>query len=268
MNTVTAIVPTYNRSSYLREALDSILAQTVLPQEIIVVDDGSTDDTAEILKSFPNTRYIYQKNQGPSSARNTGILEANGTWIAFLDSDDLWLPTKIQRQLEEAQKNPDLLVSYTDELWIRNEKRVNQGKRHAKHDGWIFECCLPLCIISPSSVMIHRTVFEKVGLFDKSLPACEDYDLWLRISLHYPIRFIPEPHIQKRGGHSDQLSRKFFGMDRFRIQALQKILQDPALTSNQRDRVIQEIKSKSAVYAQGCLKRDKFQEYEYYRTLI
>lgn len=263
--TVTLIIPTYNRPFLLKEALTSAFEQEKKPDEVIVVDDGSTDETSEIVRAFPEAKYLYQKNSGVSSARNLGITHATSEWIAFLDSDDLWLPQKLRLQLETSEKYPEFLVHYTDEIWIRNGRRVNQGKRHKKYGGWIFEKCLPLCIISPSSVMIHKKIFQTVGLFDETLPACEDYDLWLRIALRYPIHFISEPLIVKRGGHDDQLSKKFFGMDRFRVQALEKILNAPDLSPLTRERIQEEIKKKSHVYAQGCLKRHRTQEYLEYQ---
>jgi glycosyltransferase involved in cell wall biosynthesis len=264
---VSLIIPTFNRAHFLEETLQSVFKQEKKPDEIIVVDDGSTDHTQEVIKKFKHINYAFQKNSGVSAARNHGIKISQFEWITFLDSDDLWYPNKLSLQLRKAEEKPDFLIFYTDETWIRNGRRVNQGKRHSKYSGWIFEQCLPLCIISPSSVMIHRNIFTKIGIFDESLPACEDYDLWLRISLHYPVCFIPKPLILKRGGHEDQLSKKFYGMDRFRIHALKNILLAPSLTPSQRNKTLEEIKKKSAIYAQGCLKRNRFKEFEEYHTL-
>ncbi|MBI3266153.1 MAG: glycosyltransferase [Chlamydiae bacterium] len=265
MSSVSLIIPTYNRASFLKEALDSVFDQERRPDEIIVIDDGSTDETQRIVNSFKDIHYFYQPNQGVSSARNQGIKMAQAEWITFLDSDDLWLPDKLKVQLEITQAYPYFQIFYTDEIWIRKGKRVNQGKRHSKYGGWIFEQCLPLCIISPSSMMIHKNIFKTIGFFDESLPACEDYDLWLRTALRHPIYFFPKPLIVKRGGHEDQLSKKFFGLDRFRVQALQKILQDPLLSPTQKELVLEEIEKKSMIYAQGCLKRNRMEEYEHYR---
>lgn len=198
--------------------------------EIIVVDDGSTDDTKEMLASdFPDVHYIFQGNSGVSSARNTGLRAAKGEWIALLDSDDEWLPHKLKAQFELLE-NTELKVCHTEEIWIRNGVRVNQMNKHKKSGGWIFEKCLPLCAMSPSSIIIHRDVFDDVGDFDESLPACEDYDLWLRITSRYEVAYVKDACINKYGGHEDQLSRQFWGMDRFRVLALQKIL-NPQLES-------------------------------------
>lgn len=195
-----------------------------LRTEIIVVDDGSTDETAQLIaKLFPEVIYHYQSNQGVSAARNQGLRLATGEWLALLDSDDEWLPTKLARQFELLNKT-GLLVCHTDEIWIRNDVRVNQMKKHLKQGGWIFQHCLPLCVISPSTTLLHRSVLSDVGDFDESLTVCEDYDLWLRIAAKYEIAFDDTPLVNKYGGHADQLSRQYWGMDRFRVIALDKIL--------------------------------------------
>jgi len=224
-NTVSVIVPTHNRASLLPRALRSVQAQKMADQiELIVIDDGSVDDTAKLIRrEFPEAIYHYQPNQGVSAARNQGLKLATGQWIALLDSDDEWLPNKIASQLALLDSS-DLLVCHTDELWVRNGVRVNQMKKHKKHGGWIFEYCLPLCAMSPSSVILHRSVFDDVGGFDESLPACEDYDLWLRVCANYEVAFLDSPMLIKYGGHKDQLSRQYWGMDRFRVLALEKII--------------------------------------------
>jgi len=222
---ISVIIPTWNRAGRLREALQSVYAQTAPATEVIVVDDGSTDTTRQmVLGEFPQTRYIYQQNRGVSSARNTGIGAATGDWIALLDSDDRWQADKLAHQQQQLQDNPDYRIAHCNEIWIRHGKRVNPMKKHAKYGGKIYRHCLPLCAISPSAVIIHREVFASVGLFDEQLPACEDYDLWLRICAVYPVLFSEQALVIKEGGHGDQLSRRYWGMDRFRIQALEKML--------------------------------------------
>ncbi len=222
---ISVIIPTWNRASRLASALQSVFAQRLPPAEVIVVDDGSTDDTHRLVHSqFPQIHYIYQQHNGVSSARNTGIKAATGDWIALLDSDDRWLPEKLELQSESIRARPEYKICHCDEIWIRNGKRVNPMKKHAKRGGNIFRHCLPLCVISPSAVMIQRDLLTEIGLFDERLPACEDYDLWLRISALHPVLYVDKPLIIKDGGHSDQLSRHYWGMDRFRIQALEKIL--------------------------------------------
>ncbi|MES9936336.1 MAG: glycosyltransferase family A protein, partial [Sedimenticola sp.] len=222
---ISVIIPTHNRADLLERALKSVQAQTLPPLEVIVVDDGSEDHTREMVsEKFPRVRYLQQPNRGVSSARNLGISEARGDWIALLDSDDEWLPSKLASQKTRLESQPGHHICHTEEIWIRNGKRVNQMKKHTKQGGAIFQHCLPLCVISPSSVLIHKSVFREVGLFDESLPACEDYDLWLRICARYPVTYVEQPQIVKYGGHEDQLSRRHWGMDRFRLHALEKII--------------------------------------------
>jgi len=264
--TVSVVIPTFNRSEFLSRALNSILSQTLPPYEVIIVDDGSTDDTHELIKtSFPTVTYLYQKNSGVSAARNRGINHAKGEWIAFLDSDDEWHPEKLLKQIDVMQNNPDSKICHTDEIWIRNEKRINQMDKHQKYGGWIFQKCLPLCCISPSNVMIHRSVFDEVGFFDESLPVCEDYDMWLRITSRYPVLFLDEPLITKFGGHADQLSQKYWGMDRFRIKALLNILTENMLTEEDKETVLNMMIEKINIILHGARKRgniDLVTEYE------
>lgn len=261
---ISVIIPTYNRAHTLPRAIESVLAQNQKPQEIIIVNDGSTDDTKTILANYPGLYVINQQNHGVSTARNVGIEKAKGEWIAFLDSDDEWLPDKLEKQWA-AICNDDKLISHTEEIWIRNGQRVNPMKKHQKYGGWIYDKCLPLCVISPSSVMIHKTVFDDVGNFDESLEVCEDYDLWLRICAKYPVLFVDEPLIVKYGGHEDQLSRKHWGMDRFRVKALEKMLAPGILNNEQKNATIKMIIQKCEIIINGMKKRgknDEVQEWE------
>ncbi len=265
---VSIIIPTYNRANLLREAIDSVLAQTYQDFELLIVDDGSTDNTRDLATEYGNrVTYVFQENRGVSGTRNLGIRLSTGEYIAFLDSDDLWLPDKLERQVAIMDQNPDLLLCHTEEIWIRRGVRVNPKKKHKKYSGYIFQYCLPLCVISPSSVMIRRTLCEKVGYFDENLPACEDYDLWLRVTKEYPVYFIETPLLIKRGGHPDQLSQKYWGLDRFRIQALEKLLQTGGLSPEQREQTLQELRRKCQIVANGCLKRQKFEEWKLYSQI-
>lgn len=260
---LSVVIPSYNRASYLKEAVDSVLRQNPRPLEVIVVDDGSTDETAEVLKSFGSSIIaIRQARMGVSAARNTGIRNARGRWIAFLDSDDLWLPGKLAAQMDYLGKNPGPGICQTQEIWIRNGKRLNPRKIHEKPQGERFDLLLERCLVSPSAVAIHREIFDEVGLFDESLPACEDYDLWLRIGCRYPIGLVDKPLIIKRGGHPDQLSAVTPALDRFRIQAIMKILRSGKLSPVQENAAVDCLLRKSRIYVQGCLKRGKSVEAE------
>jgi len=252
---VSVVIPTYNRAGALRQALTSVYAQLHQPFEVIVVDDGSTDETAAVVAGFAQAVYLYQDNQGVSAARNRGIELCTGAFVAFLDSDDTWLPTKLATQLE-CIKQTQLRVCHTEEIWIRNGVRVNQKKKHRKSGGDQFERCIELCCISPSSVLIERAVFEDYGCFDESLPACEDYDLWLRICAFEHVCFVSEPQIYKFGGHADQLSRAFPAMDRFRLVALTKLLERKVLDPTQTARVVASVRKRINVLWMGALKHD------------
>ena len=264
---VSVIIPTYNRSWCLSEAIDSVLSQTFQDMELIVVDDGSTDETPALLSRYDDRlRCLRQTNQGVSVARNHGIQAANGALIAFLDSDDLWQPDKLARQVDFFDRQPDALICQTEETWIRRGVRVNPKHRHRKPSGWIFEPSLALCLVSPSAVMMRRELLEEMGGFDESLPACEDYDLWLRVSLRHPIHLIDEPLVIKRGGHDDQLSGAP-GLDRYRIQALDQILSRENLSEPQAHAAAAMLREKCRIYAAGCRKRGKDQEANRYESL-
>ena len=264
---VSVIIPTYNRGWILKEAVDSVMAQEYKDFELIVVDDGSTDNTSDVLAFYGNdVKALFQKNKGVSAARNRGIAEASGQFIAFLDSDDLWLPQKLSTQVEFFNQTPDAWICQTEEIWIRNGIRVNPKKRHKKPSGMIFEPSLELCLVSPSAVMIRRSLFDRVGCFDEALPACEDYDLWLRISCRFPVHLIDRSLIIKRGGHGDQLS-SMVGLDKFRIKAIEKIVKSNRLSDDQYRAAVKTLKEKCEIYATGCRKRGREEEALYYTSL-
>ncbi len=266
---VSVIIPTHNRAGYLPRALNSVFKQTEPPGEVIVVDDGSTDDTETLIKNnFRQVRYLKQTQQGVSAARNAAIRAASGQWIAFLDSDDEWLPGKLSAQ-KHALNASGQIICHTEEIWIRDGQRVNPHKKHTKKGGWIFQHCLPLCAMSPSSIIIHQRVFEELGHFDTDLPACEDYDLWLRITARYPVTFIPKPQIIKYGGHGDQLSKQHWGMDRFRIRALHNLLktEGPVLSNTDRQAAVAMLKKKIHIFAAGARKRGRLEDAAHYESL-
>ena len=266
---VSVIIPTYNRKNLLKRALNSVSSQTYVPHEIIVVDDGSSDGTKDwVLETFPYVRYIYQDNSGVSSARNAGIEEAKGSWIAFLDSDDEWMPDKLEKQEIAINDSKEAWLCHTNEFWVRNSVRVNQMKKHQKYGGYIFENCLDICRISPSSVLIKKEVFEMVGLFDESLKVCEDYDLWLRITSVLPIIFLDQPLIIKYGGHADQLSRVDNGIEQYRIKSLEKILRSESLSADQLKSAKLHLLKKLKIFSNGLEKRNKLKELNIYKKKI
>lgn len=264
---VSVIIPTYNRGWILKEAIDSVLAQKNADFELIVVDDGSTDDTPDLLNSYgEDICVIRQSNKGVSAARNRGIDAAVGQYIAFLDSDDLWLPKKLSAQLDFFRSRPDALICQTEEIWIRKGVRVNPKKRHKKPSGMIFEPSLSLCLVSPSAVMIGRTLLDEVGTFDENLRVCEDYDLWLRIACQYPIYLIDTPLIIKRGGHCDQIS-KGVGLDKLRIQSITRVIESKKLSPDQYAAAAVALREKCHIYASGCRKRGRIEEAVVYEEL-
>ena len=260
MHNVSVVIPTYNRRDTLARALDSVFGQTQPASEVIVIDDGSTDGSDSWLcEYYPQVHLLKQTNQGVSAARNHGIRAAKGDWIAFLDSDDAWMPKKLESQLEALKASVDMRLCHTEEIWIRNGRRVNQMKKHQKSGGWIFERCLDLCCISPSSALVKREIFDELGDFDESLPACEDYDLWLRICAREPVLYLEEPLIYKYGGHEDQLSRLHPAMDRFRVQALRKIAASADVAPEKRRLARLQIRRRLEILILGAQKRENTQ---------
>ncbi|MBI9075423.1 MAG: glycosyltransferase family 2 protein [Desulfatibacillum sp.] len=266
MPIVSVIIPTFNRAWCLEKAVESVLAQDFLDFELIVVDDGSHDQTPQILEKYPRVRTLRQDRKGVSAARNAGVRASSGALLAFLDSDDQWEPSKLHIQVEYFQNNPQALICQTGEIWIRNGKRVNPRLKHEKPSGQVFERSLELCLVSPSAVMMRRSLFDEMQGFDENLPACEDYDLWLRIGCRYPVHLIDEPMVIKNGGHEDQLSSAP-GLDRFRIASLANLLKKASLTHSQRSAALEVLQKKCRIYANGCAKRKRNQEAQFYRDL-
>lgn len=255
---ISVIIPTYNRKHTLSRAISSVFSQTLKPFEIIIVDDGSTDGTKEWLsKIYPKIQTINQSNSGVSMARNVGIKIAKGDWIALLDSDDEWLTKKLEKQVTSLKENPDLLFCHTNEIWIRNGVRINQSKKHQKYGGHIFEKCLDICRISPSSALFKKSILDDLGGFDEKLPVCEDYDLWIRIAAYYPVLFLDEPLINKFGGHDGQLSNVQAGIEQYRVQSLEKILTNAKLTPSQFKMARNMLLNKMKIYLNGLKKRDR-----------
>ena len=284
---VSAVIPTFNRREKLLRAIASVKEQTYPAIETIVVDDGSTDGTEQILAGKKDIHYVrLGKNErgpkkaagiytetkyrfgtvGVSGARNAGIRRAKGEFIALLDSDDLWLPKKLGVQRDFMDNHPEVLICQTEEIWLRNGRRVNPSKHHRKPSGDIFRRSLDLCLVSPSAVMMRRELLDRVGYFDEELLAAEDYDLWLRVAVHHSVPLIPEALVIKRGGHPDQLSGGS-AIDRFRIRALEKLLESGKLSARQYEWTWQTLERKCEIYGQGCLKRGRVEEGERYLAL-
>lgn len=264
---VSVIIPTYNRAALVAQAVASVTAQTFRDFEIVVVDDGSTDNTVEALAPWDDIRILRQpRRQGVAAARNLGATAARGEWLAFLDSDDLWLPEKLARQMAYLADQPGLLMCQTDETWVRRGVRVNKPVSHEKVAGRIFLDSLKRCMVSPSAVVLHRRLLLDHGGFDEDLPAAEDYDLWLRLTWRFEVGLVDEPLIIKRGGHADQLSAQW-GLDRFRIRALVKLLREADLPEPYARAARRTLAVKCAIYAQGCEKRRRYSEAQFYRDL-
>ena len=265
---VSVIIPTFNRKQNVLKAIDSVLCQTFNDFEIFVIDDGSTDGTdSEIKQKYPKElTYIKTENLGVSHARNTGVAVSRGKYITFLDSDDLWHRHKLDKQVKFHLSHPSIQISQTQEIWIRNGKRVNPKVIHSKPHGNIFLESLHLCTVTPSSVLLNRVIFEQSGGFDEKLQACEDYDLWLRLALRYDFGLINEQLLTKYGGHEDQLSAKYPAMDRFRIYSMAKLLMSNQLSVNQQTAVIKVFKKKKSILLNGLRKRGV--NTELYETLF
>jgi glycosyltransferase involved in cell wall biosynthesis len=266
--TVSVIIPTFNRWPLVGAAIKSVLAQSYGDFELIVVDDGSTDDTAEQLAQWGSRLLILkQPNRGVSAARNLAVRHARGRYLAFLDSDDLWLPNKLAIQVAFMEQHPSAQICQTEETWIRNAVKVNPKAKHRKPSGDIFIASLELCLVSPSAAMLTRELFEQVGGFDESLPVCEDYDLWLRIALDHSVALIDDALVIKRGGHADQLSRSLWGMDRYRVLVLRKLLRS-GIDGVRREAAIDVLRRKIAVLASGARKRGKSSDARTYEDIV
>lgn len=259
---ISVIIPTYNRYTLLKRAILSVYSQSYLATEIIVIDDCSTDDTKQITQDFPNIKYFHQVNKGVSSARNLGIKKASYDWIAFLDSDDEWCEDKLLKQINYHKKNRNILMTYTDEEWIRDGKKVKIPKKFKKIGKDVLKENLSYCNIAPSSVLIHKKLFDNYGLFDEDLKVCEDYDLWLRISMSEKIGLLDEKLIRKYAGHEEQLSFKYWGMDRFRVFSLEKVFK--IAKDEKKETIKKELFKKYSLLYKGAIKYDRIAQINLY----
>ena len=259
---VSVIIPTHTRAGFLAQAIDSVLAQTYTNFELIVVDDGSSDETPALLASYGKELIcLHQENRGPAAARNAGISAARHPLLAFLDSDDRFAKNKLALQVASMEAQPEVFISHTQEIWLRNGKHLNQKKRHVKESGDIFARSLELCVVGMSTVMVRRELFDRVGLFDESFPCCEDYELWLRTSSCHHFLLVDAPLTIKHGGRPDQVSVQYkTGMDRFRIRALEKLISSEKLSPDQFLLARRELVRKAVLYGNGCLKHGRLEE--------
>lgn len=263
----SVVVPTFNRADVLLRALDSVAKQGWQAWELIVVDDGSTDDTANVMDNWlrenhtlgSQVKYLKTENRGVSAARNLGVQNSAGQWLCFLDSDDEWLPNKLA---EQVKLTSDFKWIHGEEIWIRHGVRVNAMKKHAKSGGDIFERCVELCCVSPSTVAIERSLFESSGGFREDYPVCEDYELWLRLSVENRIGFVSEPIIKKYGGHEDQLSGRYKAMDYYRVKALMPFLENKDLSPEQKQTVFASIQHRCSVLLKGYEKHQNFSNWD------
>jgi glycosyltransferase involved in cell wall biosynthesis len=285
---VSVVVPTHNKKEMVTEAIESVLAQSYRDCELIVVDDGSTDGTPlhvfstfgaqpeaiEILsKMNPNAvrpfshsfahdgipiQYHYIANRGLSAARNRGIKFAHGSCVAFLEAEDLWNPAHLETHATFHEENDWARVSHIGECHVRDRSRAGKARKAPPASGWIFQQALetsPICI---SAAMAHRTCFAECGGFDENLPACEDYDLWLRFAARYPIHFLEGTEIVRRSSRF-QSSNRSWTWDRYRVYALEKSFQSGKLNAEQRLLVAEEIVKKCERLVEG-FKRQKSEE--------
>jgi len=270
MPQVSVIIPVYNRRILLERAIQSVLNQSFTDFELIIVDDCSEEDLSsiDILSNDKRINYLQLNyRSGVSCARNTGVKKSTGRWVAFLDSDDEWHSEKLRLQSRWLSENQYFEIVQSKEIWIRNGKRVNPPRTHEKTQGDIFEASLDRCMITPSSVMLSRRLFENSGGFNESLPACEDYDLWLRICCNNRIGLIDRNLLTRYGGHDDQLSGSIGVLDRFRIRSILQLIEHTDITQSQYNLAVAVLVKKASIIAQGYHKRENRELYERYSAI-
>ncbi len=262
---ISVIIPTYNRAEFIEEAVWSVLRQNFASFEVIVVDDGSTDASRDLVNRIVRgadgrVRYLRRENGGAAAARNTGIQAARFDTICFLDSDDRFMPGKLALQYDLMKRAP-FNISHTREIWYRRGELLSQKKKHQPPHGDVFFQSLRMCVVGMSTVMVRRGIFDRYGLFDETLPCCEDYEFWLRISPHEQFLLVPKPLTRKNGGRPDQLSVRYRqGMDRYRIRALVRLLESGAIAGRRYAAALAELKRKCRIYGTGCIKHGRAEE--------
>ena len=265
---VSVIIPTYDRIALLMEAIASVRAQRYAPIELIIVDDGSTDGTAERLRSEHDVRLLCIDHTGcPGAVRNAGVAAAAGDHLAFLDSDDLWMPDKLTVQMEALAASPDIPIVHCRERWLRDGRTVSQAGQRHRRAGRLFADAVRKCIIGPSTVLLRRAVLDAVGGFREDLQIAEDYELWLRVTARYPVAYCDQPLVTKRAGHGDQLSARYAQIERFRIDALAPLVAADRWAEPERSIARQELARKCRIHAAGARKRGRHAEAARYESL-
>ena len=261
---VDVVIPSYNRKGFLKRAIQSVQNQTFKDWKLWVVDDGSTDGSFDELEDafsssvFPIKCLTLESNKGVSFARNRGIEQGRAEWVAFLDSDDEWLPDKLEKQIRFARKNSEFPLIHCNEIWLKNGKLFPQKKKHKKQGGRVFIPSTRLCCISPSAALLRRSLLKEVGLFREDFPVCEDYEMWLRVTSRYSVGFVEEALVIKQGGHKDQLSRRYPAMDYWRVKALKDYLEDENLSLEERQQVRKILMEKGRILLRGYEKHRNF----------
>lgn len=265
---ISVIIPVFNRPVQIKRAIDSVLCQSYKNIECLVTNDGSTDSTMDVLKGYGDKiSIITTGNCGVSAARNEGVKNASGKYIAFLDSDDEWKPKKLEKQITHLLKG-NYRISQTEEIWIRNGTFLNKTKKHIKPVDDIFIPSLDICMVSPSAVMMEKALFKAYSGFDEALAVCEDYDLWLRMSMNEKFGLLDEPLTIKYGGHKDQLSATV-ALDRYRIISLSKILTITENLSEFHKTAMQNmLKRKIEIYSNGARKRGNLENVKWAEKII
>ena len=265
---VSVIIPTHDRLALLMEAIDSVRAQSYAPIELIVVDDGSTDGTARRLRAEPGVRLLGMDHTGyPGAVRNAGVAIATGDYLAFLDSDDLWMPDKLALQMELLRESPEVPIVHSRELWLRDGRTVSQAGQRHRRAGRLFADAVRKCVIGPSTVVLHRVVLREVGGFREDLQIAEDYELWLRVTARFPVAYCDQPLVTKRAGHGDQLSERYGQIERFRIDALAPLVAADYWAEPERTIARRELARKCQIHAAGARKRGRAAEADRYEAL-
>ena len=265
---VSVIIPTHDRAELLMEAIDSVRAQSYAPIELIVVDDGSTDGTAERLHAARDMRMLRIDHTGcPGAVRNAGAAVAAADYLAFLDSDDLWMPDKLALQMARLLRAAETPIVHCREHWVRAGRTVSQAGQRHRRAGRIFAESVRKCVIGPSTVVLRRAVLREVGGFREDLEVAEDYELWLRVTARFPVAYCDRPLVTKRAGHGDQLSERYGQIERFRIAALAPLVAADRWGEPERTIARRELARKCLIHAAGARKRGRPAEAEDYEAL-